>query len=506
MRTFYTISTFIFLAITLKSNAQVSENSELFKTLYHFDSLLFENGFNNCDLALVDTVLTDDFEFYHDNNGIQDKVMFLNTFKESLCSTPNRKPIRKLVKGSMEVYALYNEGQLYGAIQKAKHEFYIREPEKELYITSVALFTHLWMLEGSKWKLKRSLSYNHEIPKVDYGPKFEANFDDPLFQNDHSIEALIAQHNIPSLGIGYINNGKLQQVRLYGEKREGQPVDYNTIYKVASLTKPITAVITLKLVEKGLWNLDEPIFKYHIDEDIKDAPELKMLTTRHILSHQSGFPNWRYLTDTNKLAFEFKPGAQFQYSGEGYEYLRKALESKFNKNLEELAKALLFEPLQMNNTHFYWNDQFNEKDFAAEHDEVGNEIIKEKYTTANAAANLLTTVQDYGVFMTHIIEGAGLSKSLYQQFLTPYANKQPGIDWGLGCQLLFDLDEAGEFAVMHGGGEYGLKTMMIMLPKSKKGLLIFSNSENGMVIWRKIIEEYFGAVGEEIVKRNLQQH
>ncbi|MFT7158768.1 MAG: hypothetical protein ACI8Q1_003802 [Parvicella sp.] len=106
--------------------------------------------------------------------------------------------------------------------------------------------------------------------------------------------------------------------------------------------------------------------------------------------------------------------------------------------------------------------------------------------------------------MAHIINGAGISDTLFQQFLHPYSNKKPGIDWGLGCQLLLDLNDNGDFAVMHGGGDYGLKTIMLMFPKTKKGLLIFSNSENGMVLWRKIIEEYFGALGEEIIKRQLE--
>ena len=87
----------------------------------------------------------------------------------------------------------------------------------------------------------------------------------------------------------------------------------------------MTAIVTLKLVEKGLWDLDEPVYKYHIDKDIKNSPELKKLTTRHILSHQSGFPNWRHLTESQRLSFEFEQGTQFQYSGEGFEYLRKAL-------------------------------------------------------------------------------------------------------------------------------------------------------------------------------------
>jgi hypothetical protein len=75
---------------------------------------------------------------------------------------------------------------------------------------------------------------------------------------------------------------------------------------------------------------------------------------------------------------------------------------------------------------------------------------------------------------------------------------------GLGCQILPKLNNQGEYAVMLGGGVYGLKTVMLMFPKSQKGLLIFSNSENGMVLWRKVIEEYFGSLGEEIVSRQLQ--
>lgn len=504
MRQLPVIFSVILMASSFFIQAQVGEETELYKSIYKMDSLLFQEGFNNCNLVIVDSIVTADFEFYHDKNGIQNKMMFLQAFKESLCSTTDRKPIRKKVKGSMQVFPLYNEGRLYGAIQMAKHDFFIKELGKELYKTNVALFNHLWILEGAVWKLKRSLSYEHHNPKQHYGEKFEAEFDRHLFDFEDGINKMLEQHKIPSLGIAYINGGQLQQVRLFGEKSKGEPVDLNTIYKVASLTKPVTALIILKLVEKGLWDLDEPVFNYYIDDDVKDTPELKLLTTRHILSHQSGFPNWRHLTETNTLSFEFEPGTRFQYSGEGFEFLRKALQAKFDKDLEVLAKELLFDPLKMINTHFYWDKTFAEKNYAVEHDAFGMPIAYKKFTTPNAAANLLTTVQDYGIFMTHIINGAGLSDALFQEFISPHAHKQDGIDWGLGCQLLLNLDASGEYALMHGGGDDGLKTIMIMLPKSRKGLLIFSNSENGMKIWRKIIEEYFGEIGVKIVKRNLQ--
>jgi CubicO group peptidase (beta-lactamase class C family) len=505
MRPFNTLFTIILLAVSISGSAQINADSKLFETLYEADRLLFEEGFNNCDLDLVEQLISDDFEFYHDINGVQDKAMFLKTFKESLCSTPDRKPIRKLVDGSLEVFPLSNEGVLYGALQKGVHEFYIKEPNKELYKTNVALFTSLWLIEGTEWKLKRVLSYDHQVPQPEYGAKFESNYPSPLFTSDLEIEALLAQHQIPSVGIGYISGGVLKQVRVFGEKSDGNEADCNTIYKVASLTKPVTAVITLKLVELGLWDLDEPIYNYYVDEDVKDSPELNRLTTRHILSHQAGFANWRHLTEAKKLSFEFEPGTQFQYSGEGYEYLRKALESKFNKGLETLADELLFIPLNMNHTHFYWDENVDSADYAVEHDEHGKVLPYTKHTYTCAAANLLTTVQDYGTFMAHIINGAGLSDTLFQEFITPYSHKKAGIDWGLGCQLLLDLNETGDYAVMHGGGDYGLKTIMLMFPKSKEGLLIFSNSENGMVVWRKIIEEYFGELGQEIVRRQLTE-
>ena len=123
MRHFNIILTIVLLGLTISFKAQSKKELALFNTIYKLDSLLFEEGFNNCNLQLVDRLVNEDFEFYHDNNGIQNKKMFLTTFKESLCSTPNKKPIRKLVDGSMQVYPLYNKGEMYGAIQKATQVF-----------------------------------------------------------------------------------------------------------------------------------------------------------------------------------------------------------------------------------------------------------------------------------------------------------------------------------------------------------------------------------------------
>lgn len=482
--------------------AQADETTELSLALERMDELLFEQAFNRCDLDALQRVIHPDFEFFHDENGVQDRKAFFVGFKDSICTNRNAKPIRRLVSGSLRVSPMRNEGRLYGAIQTGTHEFFIVEPGKEPRFTVAGKFIHLWLLKGGAWKLARGLSYEHSNPKK-YGTRFDDPWSRPLFSSDAEIERLLPQQKIPSVGIGYIVDGELQQVRTYGEQRAGYPIKTDSVYKVASLTKMVTAMVVLKAIDAGKLDLDEPLYRDYVDPDVKDDPFLKKLTARHVLSHQSGFPNWRYLTASKKLAFEYEPGTKTQYSGEGFEYLRKVLERRYRKPFERVAKELLFKPLRMDHTHFHWGKGVSEADYAVEHDAGGAPMAFAKHAEANAAANLLTTVEDFGRLVAYVVNGAGLSPPLYQEFISKQSTSKPGIDWGLGYQVLADLD-GDEFALQHTGGDDGIKAIAIMLPKSKRGLVILSNSENGMVLWRKVLEERFGTVGAEIVRRNLE--
>lgn len=136
---------------------------ELFAELKQKDSLVFNLGFNECDTAQLRILVSDDFEFFHDQSGLLDsKENFIRNIP-NLCNM-NYKPTRALVDGSLEVFPLYANGVLYGAIQKGEHEFYGEEPGKPKYLTSTAKFTHVWILENGEWKLKRVLSYDHQSP------------------------------------------------------------------------------------------------------------------------------------------------------------------------------------------------------------------------------------------------------------------------------------------------------------------------------------------------------
>jgi len=502
MKSYKLIVTIILLFFVKNSFAQIENNSDLFIALKKSDSLLFNEGFNKCNITLLQSLIHKDLQFMHDQNGLQTRDEFFKNFEESICSNPNFKPIRKLVDGSLIVYPMMNEGKLYGAVQMGQHEFYIKEPNKELRFTVNGKFIHIWLIEDGKWKLFKGISYDHQQPKK-YPAMFEDNYPFPLFDNDSNIEALLKELKIASISIGYIENGQLQQIRAFGEQKPNVPISNNSIYKVASLTKPITALVTLKLVEAGKWNLDEPIAKYYVDPELKDDSFLNKLTTRTILSQKSGLPNWRYLREDKKLVFEFEPGAKFQYSGEGFEWLRKALEKKFKKSLEDIAREVLFNPLKMEDTHYFWTKNVDESRYAVESDTAGRPIAFQKYYQPNAAANLLTTVEDYGNFLVDILNNAGLSTELYNDFIRPQTTVKDGINWGLGMQIFPNLPN-NEIALVHTGGDDGTKCIVILLPKSKKGLIVFINSENGLIIWKKIISEYLGEIGKEIVRRNLE--
>lgn len=324
-----------------------------------------------------------------------------------------------------------------------------------------------------------------------------AQGDSSIFDKNSQINKWIKEKKVLALGLGIIENGKLKQIKVFGEIAKGQSAPYNTIFNVASLTKPVTAIVALKLVSLGKWNLDEPVYKYWTDPDIANDPRNKKLTTRIILSHRTGFPNWRWLSDSKKLNFQFDPGTQYQYSGEGFEYLKKALEKKFHKSLPQLANELIFQPLKMYDTKFVWDRNIDTSRFAIGYDRNGNayKIVKDK--APSAADDLLTTIEDYGKFLVSVMNSEGLTKEVYDEMTSNQVASTRGKHFGLGFEI-YNLSN-GEYALSHGGSDEGVRTIVFIFPKSKQGLLIFTNSDTGGSIYENLVKHYLGENGRKII-------
>ena len=172
--------------------------------------------------------------------------------KSGLCKESKNRYRRELVEGSLEVFPLKNSKILYGAIQNGTHRFYANDNGVKGKFESIARFSHVWMLKNDAWQLSRIFSCDHKGK----GYLGDAN---KKFKDENAIRDFIKENNIPALGVGVIEKGQIEQIRLYGEIKPGVKAPYNAIFNVASLTKPVTSLVTLKLVRMGDWDLDKPL-------------------------------------------------------------------------------------------------------------------------------------------------------------------------------------------------------------------------------------------------------
>lgn len=315
---------------------------------------------------------------------------------------------------------------------------------------------------------------------------------------DSALMTLMKRYAIPALGIGVIEQGKIKTSKVLGELKASAPAPANTLFQVASLTKPIVEMTVLRLVTKKLWSLDEPLFHYWTDPDVANDPRNKVLTTRHVLAHQTGFVNWRWLHPTRRLTFDFTPGTRTQYSGEGLEYLKKALEAKFKQPLAAIVRKYLFEPDGMNDTHFYWDDGVTESRYAVAHNREGEAYAIRKNTETSAADLLMTTVRDYTVFLKNVLKKRDIGRKVWEDMIRMQGNEEHA-KFGLGWEVYRDL-ENGEYALLHSGSDPGVRTIAVLFPRSQRGLLIFTNSDNGMAIIKEIISRSLN-IGDQLINK-----
>lgn len=142
-----------------------AQQGELYQLLKAKDSLMFELSYNQLDTSILEELATDDIEFYHDQGGATyTKADFINGMKS--LGNLSYKALREAKEDSIEVFPMYQNGELYAAILKGEHSFYAKEPnDKPKYLTSTAKYTILWKLIDNKWKMSRIYSYDHQAPK-----------------------------------------------------------------------------------------------------------------------------------------------------------------------------------------------------------------------------------------------------------------------------------------------------------------------------------------------------
>lgn len=193
---------------------------------------------------------------------------------------------------------------------------------------------------------------------------------DPTLKWLDSIPARMARSHVPAVTIGLIRGARVTLLRAFGESRPTsariRTISTTLLRSRDRLRRSPRLDSRARARARCHWmSLSTP---YWVDPDIRDDSSHTKLTLRIILSHQTGFPNWRWMTSNRKLAFMHPPGTTYGYSGEGFEYLRHALENKFGRSLQQLSDSILFRPLRMTSTTYGWNPAMHTSRFLCGHD------------------------------------------------------------------------------------------------------------------------------------------
>jgi len=310
----------------------------------------------------------------------------------------------------------------------------------------------------------------------------------------------LKQYNVPSASVAYIANGRLAWTVVAGEQSPGVPATDKTLYNIASLTKPIVAETILRLASQNKLQLDESIYPYWVDPDIKNNPWNKLLTPRLCLSHQTGFANWRRMTN-GILTFKFQPGTQSSYSGEGFFYVARFAQNKAEQPFDRLAQNYVLGPLGMKDTSFIVQDWFNGR-LAQPY--TNSVFLPPALTSTWNAADLVeTTITDYARFVASVMRNDGLSPAIAAERLvmtrdwtsedareqvcsheTPGTACHISAGMGLGWQIIV---HNGVTIVDHSGSDTGVNTHAFFVPSKHVGAVIFTNGENGSKVIGEIV-------------------
>jgi len=302
---------------------------------------------------------------------------------------------------------------------------------------------------------------------------------------EREIPKLMEAANIPGLSIAVVREGQTVWEKALGVKslETEEPVDENTMFEAASLTKTVTAYAAMRLMEKGELDLDKPLHEFFPDKEYKKLSgdeRYKKLTARLVLTHTTGLPNWG-----NRLMRD--PGLQYGYSGEGFLFLGRTIEQISGMSLQDFAQKEIFEPFGMAHTSYIWNETYAANG-ACGHDDHGRVHGIRKMTEPNGGASLLTTAGDYAKFICSLLNAQGLTQETIDQMTSPQvqvtkdrntAELFENVYWGWGWG-----GQPGDsgYGFWHWGDNGDLRAYTVTYKDRLDGFVYFANSNNGLAV------------------------
>jgi len=311
---------------------------------------------------------------------------------------------------------------------------------------------------------------------------------------DEIIVNAMASNNLPGVSIAIINKNEIIYHKVFGvgNSKTKELVTTQDFFEGASLSKPIFAYFVMRMVEKGKIDLDKPLYQYlpHPGIAPESQEDYRLITARMVLAHQTGFPNH---ANNQLIKLAFKPGTDFSYSGEAYQYLAAIIGMQngigFKEDLNKLFQKEVTQPLQMKHTTFVWNDYLdNHKVFG--HDEEGNPTQNKPVAgrwngkTFNAFSSVHSEAFEYAKFIIAMLKREGLKESSFEEMLkeqTHFKDNNPikletdQTGWGLGFA---QKQTKNGLMHLHTGNNHDFQAYTMFVPEQEYGIVIFTNCGN----------------------------
>ncbi len=328
----------------------------------------------------------------------------------------------------------------------------------------------------------------------------------------------LEQHRDPGVSIAVVHNGQIDWAKGYGvrENGKGDSVDTMTLFQAASISKPVSAVVALRLVERGLLSLDETVNKklqsWKIPEN--EFTKKRSVTLRHLLSHSAGLtmhgvpecsvddtiPSLTQILDDTlhgpkqPVRVVIEPGTTFRYSGGGYIVLQLLLTDVTKRPFAQLASEFVLQPAGMTSSTFEQPLPEQLRDRAAVgHLDNGSPMKGSWHTLPEqAAGGSWTTPRDLASFMIGLWRSYhGVSDTLLPEHLAREMLTRQVDDFGLGLPL----PSAGVFRFQHGGSSGGYRCFMVLSIGQPEGAVIMTNGDSGEPLIWEVFEVIAHAYG-----------
>ena len=314
-------------------------------------------------------------------------------------------------------------------------------------------------------------------------------------KENQAIDRIFTEWNktdVPGCALGIIKEGKLIYAKGYGmaNMEYDIPNSASSVFRIGSTSKQFTAASIVLLAEKDKLSLDD-----NLKSLFPDFPDYaKKITIRHLLNHTSGIRDYLqisylkglgdddYYTDDNIMKWlinqtdlNFSPGEEYLYSNSGYWLLGQIVKKVAGMNMAEFAMKEIFEPLEMNSTHFHNDHTQIVKNRASGYVPDNNENFKISMTTLDMIGDggIFTTINDIKKWDDDYYETAVLSKELWNVMTQQgVLNNGEVIDYASGLMI---SKYKGLKTVRHGGAFVGFRAEILRFPEQKLSIAIFAN-------------------------------